>query len=110
MANDIEIFRKGLTAPEMQGQMTAVLPKGVTIEKMTEVAVMAVSQDPQLLEADRNSLYRACLAAAKRGLLPDKQEAALVVHSINTGTREKPVYSKQVVLLPMVQGLSLIHI
>ncbi len=55
------------------------------IDRFARVAMHAVQQDPKLLNADRNSLYLACQAAAVDGLMPDGREGKLVVYSSKQG-------------------------
>lgn len=54
------------------------LPKNISADKFRDVVMTAVQKNPKLLEADRQSLYLACRAAAADGLLPDGREGAIV--------------------------------
>jgi recombination protein RecT len=94
-----------LASPDMQNQIAHMLPKNVPIDRFTEVTLMAIRQNPDVLQADRQTLYDSCLQLARRGLLPDKKEAALVVFNTNVGTYEKPQWVKQVQAMPMVEGI-----
>lgn len=94
-----------LRSEDMQKQMGSMLPPGVRLDRFTEVTIDAIANFPDVVEADRDSLYRACVAAARRGLLPDKKEGALVIYNTNVGTRERPQWLKQVQFLPMVEGI-----
>ena len=84
----------------------------VTVAKFKSVAMTAITRDKDdLLDADRGSLLTACVDCARAGLLPDKKEAALVVHNSKkkvidptTGGR-KEVWIKLVTYMPMVRGL-----
>lgn len=60
-------------------------------------------QNPELLEADRQTLFDACLTLAKRGLLPDKKQAAMVVFNTKINGR----WVKMVQALAMVEGIIL---
>lgn len=55
------------------------LPAHVTEEKFKRVLLTAVSQNADLAECDRTSVFAACMKAAQDGLLPDGREAALVI-------------------------------
>jgi recombination protein RecT len=90
---------------DMQKQMKVLLPPSVGLARFTEVTIAAIQNNPDVLEADRDSLYRACVAAARRGLLPDKREGALVVYKTNVGTRDQPRYMPLVQFMPMVEGI-----
>lgn len=94
-----------IRSEDMQKQVSTLLPPSVNRDRFTEVTIAAVQNSPEVLEADRDSLYRACLAAARRGLLPDKREGALVVYNTNIGTREKPQWIRLVQFMPMVEGI-----
>lgn len=99
-------FREALLHPAMKDTIRKVLPQGLSPDRFMEVVAIAVENDPNLLQADRNSLFRACIASAKRGLLPDRQEGALVIYPTNVAKRDEPArWVKLVQFLPMVQGI-----
>lgn len=64
---------------KMEGQFRMALPPHVPPEKFVRVVMTAIQQNGDLLGADRQSLYAACMKAAQDGLLPDGREAALVI-------------------------------
>lgn len=66
------------TLTRMQPQFAAALPAHVTPEKFLRVVMTAIQKNMTLLNADRASLYGACMAAAQQGLLPDGREGAIV--------------------------------
>jgi recombination protein RecT len=66
------------TIQKMQPQFKAALPKHVSAEKFSRVLMTAVSTNPTLAQADRPSLFAACMTLAQQGLLPDSREAAIV--------------------------------
>lgn len=94
-----------LRSEDMQRQVKTLLPPSIKPDKFTEVTLAAIANNPDVLEADRDSLYRACVQAARRGLLPDKREGALVIYNTNIGTREQPRWMKMVQFMPMVEGI-----
>jgi recombination protein RecT len=96
---------KVLRSEDVQRQVKSLLPPSVTPDRFTEVTITAIQNNPDVLEADRDSLYRACLSSARRGLLPDKREGALVIYNTNVGTRDQPRWMKMVQFLPMVEGI-----
>lgn len=75
-----------IASPEMQQKFLQVLPSNISADKFTRVTLVAIQQDPSILECDRQSLYNACLTAAQRGLLPDKKEGALVAFNVKEKT------------------------
>lgn len=76
-SNPVAIIRQNLSvmAPELE----AALPKHVTVEKFSRVAMTAIQNNPSLQNADRRSLFGAIVRLAQDGLLPDGREAALVM-------------------------------
>lgn len=87
----VDKFRNDLSS--MKNEIAAVLPKNITIEAFSRIVITAVQNNPDLLTADRKSLFNACLNAAKDGLLPDGKEAAFAI------------FGKVVSYMPMVAGL-----
>jgi recombination protein RecT len=99
--NALAIVCKSLVDPKMQDQFKAVLPQDIALDRFTRVTLTAIQQDPSILECDRQSLYNACVDAAKRGLLPDKKEGALV--SFNT--KQGDTWIKKAQFMPMPEGI-----
>ena len=87
---------KGLEA--RREQFRAMLPSHIKAEHFERVVMTAINMDPELLTADRRSLYNACARAASDGLLPDKREGALVLFKDRDN-------AKLVAWMPMVFGL-----
>lgn len=96
---------KTIASPEMQQQIQTLLPKDVPLDRFTEVVQMAIRQDPEILKADRQTLYDACLSLARRGLVPDKKEAALVIFSTKEKTPNGEIWVKKAQAMPMVEGI-----
>lgn len=104
-ANQLAVVQQVIVSEEMQRQLKTLLPPSVKLDKFTEVTIAAIQNSPEVLEADKDSLYRSCLAAARRGLLPDKREGALVIYKTNVGTKQQPRWVPMVQFLPMVEGI-----
>jgi recombination protein RecT len=85
------------TLADMKPEFKKALPKHIKTEKFTRVLMTAVSANPQLVEADRTSLFAACMKLAQIGLMPDGKEAAIVTFRSKTGVQAKE--------MPMTQGL-----
>lgn len=83
--------RSGLL--RMSEEFKRALPAHIKAEKFIRVAVTAIQENPDLLEANRPSLYAAITKCAQDGLIPDKREAVLVIFKSN------------VVYMPMVAGV-----
>lgn len=90
-------FTQELAAYE--GQIAAALPSHIPLERFKRVIITAVNQNPELVGADRRSLFISCVRAAQDGLLPDSREAALVIF------RDKKRGLETVQYMPMVQGI-----
>lgn len=83
--------RRGITA--MVPEFKKALPAHIDVDRFTRVVITAISNNPDLLNADRRTLYASCTMAAQDGLLPDGREAALVI------------YGGKVQYMPMVAGV-----
>lgn len=81
----------------MEPQFKAALPEHISSEKFTRVVMTAITSNPELVNADRTTLFSSCLKAASDGLLPDGKEAALIVFKTKNG----PI----VQYLPMIGGI-----
>jgi recombination protein RecT len=86
-------------------QFAAALPAHIKPEKFRRVVITAINQNPDLLHADRRSLFNACVRAASDGLLPDGRQGALVVFNtkVKRGGREE--YVEMVQWMVMIQGI-----
>ena len=89
--NALPDIRRDLNA--LTPEFAKLLPSHVKPEMFARVALTMIQTSPELLNADRNTLFAACLKCAADGLLPDGREAALVV------------YGGKVNYLPMVGGV-----
>jgi len=79
-----------------------VLPANCTFERFMRIVKTAAIQTPDLLNADRASLFMSCFKAAQDGLLPDSRESALVIYK----TKQKDGSYKQMVqYMPMIGGV-----
>lgn len=73
----VTVIRQNLQA--MAPQFQAALPKHISVEKFTRVAMTAIQNTPALVNADRASLFGSVVRLAQDGLLPDGREAAIVM-------------------------------
>lgn len=64
--------------PEFQQQLAEALPTGLSLAKFTRTVKLAVQMNPDIVNADRQSLFLAMVKCAASGLLPDGRESALV--------------------------------
>jgi phage RecT family recombinase len=85
---------------------TAVLPPNIPVAHFKGVVITAVNLNPELRYADRRTFFNACSKCASDGLLPDGQEAALVVYNTKVRDREgKEHWIDAVQYLPMIAGI-----
>ena len=87
----IEEVRTSLT--RMAPQFEMALPKQITADKFIRVLMTALQNSPDLVTANRQSLYASAMKCAQDGLLPDGREAALVM------------FGADVAYMPMVAGI-----
>lgn len=80
----------------MSKQIKAALPHQITVEHFCSIVCQSVQEEPDLLMANRQSVFNACLKCAADGLLPDKREAAIAIFNSRDG--------KIAVYMPMVGG------
>jgi recombination protein RecT len=78
---------------ERADEFKKILPAHIPTSRFISVVKTAIIDNPDLLAADRASLFKACRHCAQEGLLPDGNEAALVT------------FKNRVQFMPMVQGL-----
>jgi recombination protein RecT len=106
MTNDslpaIKQFTQALTSPAMKEQISKLLPTGVDYDRFTRTTMVAINTNPDLLSADRQSLYNAISKCAADGLVPDGRQAALVLYSEKRGNG----FIKAVRHMPMVEGIT----
>jgi len=87
----VDQVRNQLTA--MQPQFAAALPKHVSAERFVRVVMTALQMQPNLLNADRRTLFASAMRASQMGLLPDGREGAIVT------------FKDQAQFMPMVAGI-----
>lgn len=87
----------------MAPQFAVTLPAHIPVERFKRVVSTAVQSSPELLDADRKSLFLACQQAAQDGLLPDGKEGALVI--FNSKDKQTDTWKKTVKWMPMVRGI-----
>ena len=101
----IEAFNQGFASDRNQAALKKYFGNQKLLDRFTAVTVRAVQENPDLLLADRKSLFYACGKAAQDNLVPDGKEGFLAIYKCNEGTRENPKWLKKVEWQPMVLGL-----
>lgn len=79
------------------------------VDTFVRVCLNAVQHNPKLLDADRRTLFLACMEAASDGLMPDGNEAVFNVYPTKdkerTAKEHRDVWVEVVQYLPMAYGL-----
>jgi recombination protein RecT len=74
--------------------------------RMKSAAIVAVTKDPELLLADRQSFMGAIRMCAQHGVTPDGNEATLQVYNSKAkGPNGQEIWVKKVTYLPMIRGI-----
>jgi recombination protein RecT len=97
----IDHIRAGLE--KMTPNLAVALPKHIPVERFKRTVVTALNLNPDLLDADRRSLFNAATKAAQDGLLPDGREGALVI--FKEKDKATGSFNKKVQWMPMVFGI-----
>jgi len=95
MSKEISItqqFKLQMKGEQVQQTLSEFMDSTL-LKWFTAVTIQAVQEKPELLDADRTSLFLACQSAAKDKLMPDGREGALVV------------YGRTVSWQPMILGI-----
>lgn len=97
------IFRSELQS--MLPEIRKALPRHVSADRFQRVVQTAVNGNPQLLDADRRSLFQSCIQCAQDGLVPDGREAAFVTFNTKVKINGREVWIDKVQYMPMVTGI-----
>lgn len=90
---------------KQESEVAVALPPHIPVERFMRVVMTAVSGNPDLMNADRRSLFESAMKAAQDGLLPDGRDGALVIFNAKVKEDNKDVYIKKVQWMPMVGGI-----
>ena len=101
----IETFNQGFAGERNQDTLKKYLANEDLQDRFTAVVTRAVQENPDLLQADRKSLFYACQRAAQDKLMPDGREGFLSIFNTNAGTKQAPNWIKKVQWQPMIYGL-----
>lgn len=101
----IEEFRRSVNTDAMRQEFKSALPDHISIDKFLRVLVTAAQMNPELLAADRQSLYSAAMFAAQDGLMPDGKEAVINIYNTNVGTKDAPKWVKKCKYGAMIYGI-----
>jgi phage RecT family recombinase len=85
-----------------ESDFAAMLPPHVRKDRFIAAAIAAVKQNPDLLFADKRTLFSALVKAAQDGLLPDGREGIINIYNTEV---TKGKWIKQAQWNPMIYGL-----
>lgn len=107
-SNPVDQIRHQLMA--MTPEFKNALPSHIKPEKFQRVIMTVVQQQPDLIAADRRSLFASCLKCAADGLIPDGREAALVIFNTKEKWKDdqgiqREGWVKKVQYMPMLIGI-----
>jgi recombination protein RecT len=88
-----------------ENEFRAALPAHIPVERFMRVVTTAVTSNPDLLGADRRSLFESATKAAQDGLLPDGRDGALVIFNTKIKEDGKESWIKKVQWMPMIAGI-----
>ena len=79
MSQQLTLINEARHAIErMAPQFKAALPAHIPVERFVRTTLTAVQTNPDLVQADRRTLFASATRAAQMGLLPDGREGAIV--------------------------------
>ena len=78
MSNQLATIKQTLTDAKMQEQFAKALPKHLSPERFTRIAITALTRTPKLAECTKESLMRCLLDLSAFGLEPDGRRAHLI--------------------------------
>lgn len=86
-------------------QIRRALPEDVSLETFERLTATALLQQPDLLLADRASLWLALLKAASVGLVPDGKQAFINVYNTKVEQGDREVTIKKATFQEMIGGV-----
>lgn len=103
---DQEVRKIEAALTTKKDELKKVLPTDIDPDKFARVVLTSVTMTPDLLYADRRSLFSACMKAAQDGLFPDGRECVLNIYNCNVAGRNEPdCWVPMVQYMPMVKGI-----
>ena len=88
-----------------QDTLATMFPTNISKERFSNVAISAVKQTPELLQAGTRSLFSAITKAAQDGLLPDGREGVITLYNCKVTVNGTDTWEKRAQWNPMVYGL-----
>jgi recombination protein RecT len=89
----------------MTTEVSDALPPHIPVERFMRIVLTAVNGNPELLKADRRSLFESSMKAAQDGLLPDGRDGALVIYNTKIKVDGRDEWIQKVQWMPMIGGV-----
>jgi recombination protein RecT len=89
----------------MEADLKKMLPASLPSDKFIRTVQTALTLNPDLAEADKNSVISACMKAAADGLVLDGREAALTIYNTKVKRNGQENWVKMAQYIPMVAGI-----
>lgn len=89
----------------LESDLKKMLPPSLPSDKFVRTVQTAVTLNPDLAEADKNSVLNACMKAAADGLVLDGREAALTIYNTKVKRNGQEQWVKMAQYIPMVAGI-----
>lgn len=90
---------------EREAEFSRALPEHIPVARFTRVVMTAIQRNPDLVTADRQSLFNSSLLAAQDGLLTDGREGALVIYKTKIKRNGTETWGQMVQWMPMIAGI-----
>lgn len=87
---------------QQETELKKMLPTSIPSEKFIRTVQNAITLNPEIAEADKNSVLNACMKAASDGLVLDGREATLTIYN---SKQKDGSYKKMAQYIPMVAGI-----
>lgn len=116
MTEDLSIKTKSTSRSELvvqrkneiqqqEAEIKKMLPPSVPSDKFVRTVQTAITLNPDLAEADKNSVLTSCMKAAADGLVLDGREAALTIYNTKVKRNGQETWVKMAQYIPMVAGI-----
>jgi recombination protein RecT len=98
----LAVMRRKNEVQQQEGELRKMLPASIPSDKFVRTVQTAITLNPDLAEADKNSVLTACMKAASDGLVLDGREAALTIYNVK---QKDGTWKKVAQYIPMVAGI-----
>jgi recombination protein RecT len=90
---------------QQEAELKKMLPPSIPSDKFIRTVQTAITLNPDLAEADKNSVLTSCMKAASDGLVLDGREAALTIYNTKVKRNGQETWVKMAQYIPMVAGI-----